>query len=79
MNDSGCSFCRTPKYPFGRPFCARCRPAEFAAEVKRIKLQIRVTGELRFTDELPPYRACILPVPVPAPPPPPSPVRSLFL
>jgi hypothetical protein len=39
-----CDFCD------GRPFCARCRPTEFQAEVDRRLEEIRSTGEMRWND-----------------------------
>lgn len=63
---AGCDLCRTPKYPSGRPFCARCRPAPFAREVTRLRAEIERPGGAawRCFDEANP-RTFVLDVPVP--------------
>lgn len=49
---NGCDLCRTHVYPRGGPWCARCRPEEFAAEVERVRQILAGGGSVAHFDEV---------------------------
>lgn len=50
--EEGCELCRTHAQPDGGPWCARCRPAEYEAEVQRLKRVLLAGGSVDHFDEV---------------------------